>query len=83
MRRLRRRVRRPREAALPKQPRSPVPPVGRTRARPLRRQAAIGRVFEDDQRFVQMTTGFGGRRIVDWLSGEQPPDLLRPHWTAP
>jgi len=24
---------------------------------------------------VQMTTGFGGKRIVDWLSGEQLPRI--------
>jgi hydrogenase expression/formation protein HypE len=35
----------------------------------------IGTVVEDDQRFVQMTTGFGGGRIVDWLSGEQLPRI--------
>ena len=46
------------------------------RAHPLGREAAIiGEVVEDDQRFVQMTTGFGGGRIVDWLSGEQLPRI--------
>jgi hydrogenase expression/formation protein HypE len=46
------------------------------RAHPLGRDAAIiGEVIEDDQRFVQMTTGFGGGRIVDWLSGEQLPRI--------
>jgi hydrogenase expression/formation protein HypE len=29
----------------------------------------------DDQRVVQMTTAFGGGRIVDWLSGEQLPRI--------
>jgi hydrogenase expression/formation protein HypE len=46
------------------------------RAHPLGRDAAIiGEVIEDDHRFVQMTTGFGGGRIVDWLSGEQLPRI--------
>ncbi len=43
---------------------------------PLGREAAvIGEVVADDHRFVQMTTGFGGGRIVDWLSGEQLPRI--------
>ena len=37
--------------------------------------AIIGRVHEDAHHFVQMTTGFGGKRIVDWLSGEQLPRI--------
>ena len=46
------------------------------RAHPLGRDAAIvGRVLEDAHHFVQMTTGFGGKRIVDWLSGEQLPRI--------
>jgi hydrogenase expression/formation protein HypE len=46
------------------------------RAHPLGRDAAIiGEVIEDDQCFVQMTTAFGGGRIVDWLSGEQLPRI--------
>uniref|UniRef100_Q07S86 Hydrogenase expression/formation protein HypE n=1 Tax=Rhodopseudomonas palustris (strain BisA53) TaxID=316055 RepID=Q07S86_RHOP5 len=46
------------------------------RAHPLGRDAAIiGEVTEDDHHFVQMTTGFGGGRIVDWLSGEQLPRI--------
>jgi hydrogenase expression/formation protein HypE len=46
------------------------------RAHPLGRDAAIvGAAVEDDQRFVQMTTSFGGGRIVDWLSGEQLPRI--------
>ena len=46
------------------------------RAHPLGGAAAmIGTVHEDAHRFVQMTTGFGGRRIVDWLSGEQLPRI--------
>ena len=46
------------------------------RAHPLGRDAAIiGSVTEDDQGFVQMTTAFGGGRIVDWLTGEQLPRI--------
>jgi hydrogenase expression/formation protein HypE len=46
------------------------------RAHPLGRDAVdIGQVVEDDHRFVQMTTSFGGGRIVDWLSGEQLPRI--------
>ncbi len=46
------------------------------RAHPQGRDAAIiGEVIEDDQFFVQMTTSFGGGRIVDWLSGEQLPRI--------
>ena len=46
------------------------------RAHPLGREAAvIGRVVEDRHRFVQMQTAFGGRRIVDWLAGEQLPRI--------
>jgi len=43
---------------------------------PLGRQASvIGEVVADDRGFVQMTTRFGGRRIVDWLTGEQLPRI--------
>jgi len=46
------------------------------RAHPLGAEAAIiGRVHADAHHFVQMTTGFGGKRIVDWLSGEQLPRI--------
>jgi len=46
------------------------------RAHPLGANAAIvGTVHEDNHHFVQMTTSFGGRRIVDWLSGEQLPRI--------
>ncbi len=46
------------------------------RSHPLGADAAIiGEAVEDDQRFVQMTTGFGGGRIVDWLAGEQLPRI--------
>ena len=46
------------------------------RDHPLGRQAArIGVVVQDPHRFVQMNTRFGGRRVVDWLSGEQLPRI--------
>ncbi len=46
------------------------------RAHPLGAQAAIiGRVTDDPHHFVQMETAFGGRRIVDWLNGEQLPRI--------
>ena len=46
------------------------------RAHPLGRNAAIiGAAVEDERRFVQMTSSFGGARIVDWLAGEQLPRI--------
>jgi len=46
------------------------------RAHPLGgRSAIIGEVVEDDHNFVQMTTKLGGKRIVDWLAGEQLPRI--------
>jgi len=46
------------------------------RAHPLGRDAAIiGDVVEDAHGFVQMETSFGGRRNVDWLTGEQLPRI--------
>ena len=46
------------------------------RDHPLGREAVcIGEVIDDAQRFVQMDTGFGGRRVVDWLSGEPLPRI--------
>ncbi|HWS11315.1 MAG TPA: hydrogenase expression/formation protein HypE [Rhodocyclaceae bacterium] len=46
------------------------------RAHPLGRDAVvIGSVEEDPHHFVQMQTAFGGRRIVDWLTGEQLPRI--------
>lgn len=46
------------------------------RAHPLGREATIiGEVVADEHRFVQMTTAFGGGRIIDWLSGEQLPRI--------
>ena len=35
----------------------------------------IGEATADDQGFVQMSTSFGGGRIVDWLAGEQLPRI--------
>ncbi|NJD26144.1 MAG: hydrogenase expression/formation protein HypE [Betaproteobacteria bacterium] len=37
--------------------------------------SCIGEVHTDDHHFVQMATAFGGRRIVDWLSGDQLPRI--------
>jgi len=37
--------------------------------------AVIGEVTADPHHFVQMATRFGGRRMVDWLSGEQLPRI--------
>ncbi|MHA7776642.1 hydrogenase expression/formation protein HypE [Roseibium sp. M-1] len=46
------------------------------RAHPLGKQAAkIGEIVEDEDRMVVMRTGFGGMRVVDWLSGEQLPRI--------
>ena len=46
------------------------------RAHPLGADAArIGVVTADPHHFVQMDTRFGGRRVVDWLSGEQLPRI--------
>jgi hydrogenase expression/formation protein HypE len=46
------------------------------RAHPRGAEAVrIGTVTEDSHRFVQMDTRFGGRRVVDWLSGEQLPRI--------
>ncbi|WP_119286574.1 hydrogenase expression/formation protein HypE [Azohydromonas sediminis] len=46
------------------------------RAHPLGRDAAlIGEVVEDAHHFVQMRTRFGGKRIVDWLTGDQLPRI--------
>jgi hydrogenase expression/formation protein HypE len=46
------------------------------RSHPLGGNSAhIGEVTEDPRSFVQMVTALGGRRIVDWLSGEQLPRI--------
>lgn len=45
-------------------------------AHPLGVEATvIGEVVADAQRFVQMRTRLGGRRMVDWLAGEQLPRI--------
>jgi hydrogenase expression/formation protein HypE len=46
------------------------------REHPQGREAQrIGTVTADAQRFVQMSTRLGGRRVVDWLSGEPLPRI--------
>ena len=46
------------------------------RAHPLGRDAAlIGEVSFDTHHFVQLSTAFGGRRIVDWLASDQLPRI--------
>jgi hydrogenase expression/formation protein HypE len=46
------------------------------RAHPLGGDAVIvGEVIADPHCFVQMDTRFGGRRVVDWLTGEQLPRI--------
>jgi hydrogenase expression/formation protein HypE len=46
------------------------------RRHPLGSEAVvIGEVIEDRHGYVQMETGFGGCRIVDWLAGEQLPRI--------
>ncbi|MEM9169096.1 MAG: hydrogenase expression/formation protein HypE [Pseudomonadota bacterium] len=37
--------------------------------------AAIGEIVADPDGFVQMETAFGGRRLVDWLTGEPLPRI--------
>ena len=52
------------------------PVLAAMRAHPLGARAAIvGEVTADPHHFVQMTTVLGGRRIVDWLTGEQLPRI--------
>jgi len=46
------------------------------RAHPLGQEAAvIGTVRADPDRFVEMETAFGGKRMVDWIAGEQLPRI--------
>ena len=46
------------------------------RAHPLGQDAAlIGEVSFDTHHFVQLSTAFGGRRIVDWLASDQLPRI--------
>lgn len=43
---------------------------------PLGQNAAIiGEVVEDELGFVQMETTLGGKRVIDWLAGEQLPRI--------
>jgi len=50
--------------------------VATMRGHPLGRDAAvIGEVVDDPDCFVQMTTLFGGERIVAWLAGEALPRI--------
>ncbi len=52
------------------------PLLAAMRADPLGREAeAIGVVTDDADHFVELETGFGGRRVVDWLAGEQLPRI--------
>lgn len=37
--------------------------------------AIIGEVLRDEDRLVQLQTRFGGRRLVDWIAGEQLPRI--------
>ena len=46
------------------------------RAHPLGHDAAlIGELTADTHHFVQLSTAFGGRRIVDWLASDQLPRI--------
>ena len=46
------------------------------RRHPLGRDAAIiGEVTNDPRQFVELETGLGGRRVVDWIAGEQLPRI--------
>jgi hydrogenase expression/formation protein HypE len=57
-------------------PRTATALLAAMQAHPLgQRAAVIGSVHQDPQHFVQMTTDLGGRRIVDWLTGEQLPRI--------
>jgi hydrogenase expression/formation protein HypE len=50
--------------------------VAAMRAHPLGRAAAvIGRVDAGPAGLVELETTFGGRRVVDWLAGEQLPRI--------
>ena len=50
--------------------------VNALRAHPLGARAArVGEVCADERCFVQMKTALGGRRMVDWLAGEQLPRI--------
>jgi len=50
--------------------------VAAMRAHPLGRDASIaGRVVEGPAGLVELVTRFGGRRVVDWLAGDQLPRI--------
>ncbi len=50
--------------------------VAAMRAHALGRDAAvIGEVVDGPPGLVELTTAFGGRRVVDWLAGEQLPRI--------
>jgi hydrogenase expression/formation protein HypE len=49
--------------------------AGRAARAPAGPRARIGVVQADAHHFVQMATRFGGRRVVDWLSGEPLPRI--------
>ncbi len=50
--------------------------VATMRAHPLGRDAAVvGRVAEAPAGLVELATSFGGKRVVDWLAGEQLPRI--------
>jgi len=53
-----------------------APLLAAMRAHPLGLNAAvIGTVVEDQRRFVQLTTSFGGTRLVDWPNAEPLPRI--------
>ena len=55
---------------------SAAPLLAVMRTHPLGREAAIiGEVVADAQSFVELETRLGGRRLVDWLSGEPLPRI--------
>jgi hydrogenase expression/formation protein HypE len=57
-------------------PEDAKPLLAAMRSHQLGREAAIiGEVIADQDCFVQMRTGLGGDRIVDWLAGEQLPRI--------
>jgi hydrogenase expression/formation protein HypE len=57
-------------------PEAAEPLLAAMRAHPLGRQSSrIGAIVADEHCFVQMTTRFGGERVIDWLSGEQLPRI--------
>lgn len=46
------------------------------RQHPLGQDAAVvGRVTDDEHRFLELKTAFGGSRILEWLAGEQLPRI--------